>query len=156
VQTILKERGKHTNSDGKAVILQCKNCEGKISHADRSEDVRSHLCCASYVSSQEEDFLEQEEWLAEVVKKAGFNITFHPKYHCELNYIEIVWGWTKSYHRRTCTDNYKDLKRDLPTTLLKTLPLACFRRFSRYCLRFMSGYREGLEGPLLDYTMKKI
>jgi hypothetical protein len=72
-----------------------------------------------------------------------------------LNYIEMVWGWTKSYHRRTCTYNYKDLKRDLPTTLLKTLPLECFRRFSRYCLRFMSGYREGLEGPLLDYTMKK-
>jgi hypothetical protein len=76
---------KHTNDEGKALILQCKNCKGKISHADRSEDMRSHLCCASYVLSQEEDFLEQEEWLAEVVKKAGFNILFYPKYHCELN-----------------------------------------------------------------------
>jgi hypothetical protein len=107
------------------------------------------------VLSQEEDFLEQDEWLAEVVKRAGFNIIFYPKYHCELNFIEMVWGWTKSHHRRTCTYNYKDLKRDLPTTLLQTLPLACFRRYFRYCLRFMSGYREGLEGPLLDYTMKK-
>ena len=110
------------------------------------------LCCASYVLSQEADFLEQEEWLAEVVKKAGFNILFYPKCHCELNYIELVWGWTKSYHRRTCTYNYKDLKRDLPKTLSETWPIADFKRFFRYCLRFMSGHREGLEGPLLDYT----
>ena len=100
--------------------------------------------------------MEQEEWLAEVVKKAGFNIIFYPKYHCELNYIEMVWGWAKSYHRRTCTYNYKDLKSELPTTLLETCPVACFRRFFRYCLRFMSGYREGLEGPLLDYTARAI
>ena len=67
----------------------------------------------------------------------------------------MIWGWAKSYHRRTRTYNYKDLKSELPTTLLETLPVACFRRLIRYCLRFMSGYREGLEGPLLDYTMKK-
>jgi hypothetical protein len=29
VQTILKERGKHTNGEGEALILQCKNCKGK-------------------------------------------------------------------------------------------------------------------------------
>lgn len=33
--------------------------------------------------------------------------------------------------------------------------IACFWRFFRYCLIFVSGLREGLEGPLLDYTMKK-
>ena len=32
-------------------------------------------------------FMEQEEWSAEVVKRAGFNISFYPKYHCELNHI---------------------------------------------------------------------
>ena len=75
--------------------------------------------------------------------------------YLELNYIEMVWGWAKSYHGRTCTYNYKALKDELPTTLLETCPVACFRRFLIYCLRFMSGYREGLEGSLLDYTMKK-
>jgi hypothetical protein len=40
-------------------------------------------------------------------------------------------------------------------TLLQTLPLACFRRYFRYCLKFFSGYREGLEGPLLEYIVKK-
>ena len=69
------------------------------------------MCCASHVSSQEEEhhYMEQEEWLAEVVKRAVLNIIFHPKYHSEFNYNKMVWGRTKSYHRPTCTYNYKDL-----------------------------------------------
>ena len=105
--------------------------------------------------SNEPDFLEQTEWLTEVVTAAGFKIKFFPKYHCEFNFIEMVWGWAKSHHRRTCTYNYKDLKERLPITLSQTMPLAFVRRASRFCLRFMNGYRAGLSGPLLDFTMKK-
>ena len=67
----------------------------------------------------------------------------------------MIWGWCKSHHRRTCTYNYNDLKNNLPTTLSKTMPLAFVRRAARFCLRFMSGYRAGLSGPLLDFTMKR-
>ena len=159
VKTILTERGKHKNALGNDLILQCKPCREKVSDESRQEGIANGnilpLCCASFVLSHEQDFLEQEEWLTEVVKKAGFEIIFYPKYHCELNYIEMVWGWTKSFHRRTCTYNYKDLKERLPITLSTTLPIANFRLFSRYCLRFMIGYKEGLQGPLLDFTMKK-
>lgn len=38
----------------------------------------------------------------------------------------------------------------LPSTYQRTVIVACFRRFFRYCLRFMTGYRAALEGPLLD------
>jgi hypothetical protein len=67
----------------------------------------------------------------------------------------MIWGWCKSHHRRTCTYSYKDLKDRLPTTLSETMPLAFVKRAARFYLRFMSGYREGLSGPLLDFTMKK-
>lgn len=70
-----------------------------------------------------EDFIEQEEWLAEVMKGAGFNIIFHPKYHSESNYNKTVWGRTKSFHRPICIYNYKDLKSEIPTTLSETLPV---------------------------------
>ena len=73
----------------------------------------------------------------------------------EFNFIEMVWGWAKSHHHRTCTYNYKDLKERLPITLLHTMPRAYVRRAARFCLHFMSGYRAGLSGPLLDFTMKK-
>ena len=112
-------------------------------------------CCAQYVLSQQPDFLEQKEWLTEVVEAAGFNVIFFPKYHCELNFIEMIWGWIKSYHRRNCPYNYKDLKTTLPDTVENKLPLSFVRKCSRRCERYMTGYQAGLEGPLLDYAMKK-
>ena len=48
------------------------------------------------------------------------------------------------------------LRESLPVELLLlTVPLAFFRRASRHCFRFMSGYRQGLTGNLLDYTQRK-
>ena len=113
------------------------------------------MCCGSYVLSQEPDFMEQKEWLTKDVNAAGFNIIFFPKYHCELNFIEMIWGWVKGHHRRTCSYNYADLKKRLPETFLDIVPLAFIRRAARYCFLFMDGYRQGLDGPLLDYSMKK-
>ncbi len=62
-----------------------------------------------FLDSNEPDFLEQKEWLTTVVEAVGFTIMFFPKYHCEFNFIEMIWGWCKSHHRRTCTYNYNDL-----------------------------------------------
>ena len=89
------------------------------------------MCCSSYVLSQEPDFTGKKEWLTEVVNAAGFNIIFFPKYHCELNFIEMIWGWVKGHHRRTCTYNYADLKKRLPETFLDVIPLAFIRRAAR-------------------------
>jgi hypothetical protein len=67
----------------------------------------------------------------------------------------MIWGWAKSHHRRTCTYNCKDLKARLPKTFYDLLPVGLVRKFLQHCLRFMSVYRQNLEGPLLDYTMRK-
>ena len=61
-------------------------------------------------------------------------------FHCELNFVEMVWGWTKSHHRTYCTYYYKDLKARLPMTLEEKLPIAFVRRAFDHCLRFMNGY----------------
>jgi hypothetical protein len=107
------------------------------------------------VSSREPDFLVQKEWLTTVVTAAGFKIMFFSKYHCEFNFNEMIWGWCKSHHRRTCTYIYNDLKARLPITLSETILLAFVRRAATFCLCFMSGYRAGLSGPILDFTMNK-
>ena len=110
-------------------------------------------CYGSFTLSQQQDFLDQKEWLTEVAELAGMSVIFYPKYHCELNYIENVWGWLKSYHRRHCTYNYAHLKTNLPLTI-QDMPLAFIRRAARSCFRFMSAYRVGLKGPILDYAMR--
>ena len=118
----------------------------------------SYVCVPyvfSYCLSQEPDFLSQKEWLTEVVETRGHEIIFYPKFHCELNYIENIWAFVKSYLRRTCTYSFPDLQAKIPDVLENKVEVPFVRRIERHCLRFMSGYRQGLEGPLLDYAMKK-
>ena len=81
-------------------------------------------CCASPVLSQEPDFQQQKTWQCETVDNLGFRIIYYPKYHCELNFIEMIWGWIKAYHRRNCQFKYDLLKAALPDTLEHVLPLS--------------------------------
>ena len=113
-------------------------------------------CCAKFCLSQQPDFLAQKKWLTEVVTLRGHEIIFYPKYHCELNYIKMIWGYLKSLLRRKCTYNYKDLKNKIPDFLENKIPLSFIRRASRHCFRFMSAYRvKDLDQTMLNYCMKK-
>jgi hypothetical protein len=52
----------------------------------------SIYCCARRCLSQQTDFNNQPEWLREVVEvEHGHKILFFPKFHCELNFIEMVY-----------------------------------------------------------------
>ena len=57
---------------------------------------KQEQCCARYCLSQEEDFKQQKEWLAEVVELLGSDIILYPKFHCELNFIEMLWSQLKN------------------------------------------------------------
>ncbi len=153
IKQILIERGLFTDNNNIALKLQCRDCKDKISQDKRVN--ANQRCCARYVLSQQPDFLEQKSWLEEVCHNNGFSTIFYPKYHCELNFIEIIWGFVKAYHRRVCTYNFKSLERELPITLMERIPLLFVQKCFRHCLRFMSGYRNGLSGGLLDYAVKK-
>ena len=45
-------------------------------------------------------------------------VFWYLKYHCELNYIEMVWGWIKAHHRNNCKYNYPALKKDYRSRLM--------------------------------------
>ena len=72
--------------------------------ADRSkaeaEDAdlqRSHSCCMRHVLSLQSDFLLEKPLLQLVIEKAGHKCLFLPKFYCELNPIEMVWGQAKQH-----------------------------------------------------------
>ena len=149
--------------------VQCTSCKDGIALSERwhyySDDAGNPLyspdhpmfsnqCCASGCLSREPDFLAQREWLREVVEDAGLMVIFYPKYHCELNFIELIWSYMKSTLRKSCTFNFADLKTKI-ALLVDSIPLDVFQSSARFCYRFMSGYRIGLSGPLLDFTLKK-
>jgi hypothetical protein len=115
---ILSEKGKSKKPGTQHDLnMQCYPCKKKIPRVDPEDPdySRSDSCCASYVLSQEPDFLGQRECLIEVVEAVGFEISFYLKYHCELNYIEMIWGCLKSYQRRNCTCIFKDPETTLPS-----------------------------------------
>lgn len=47
-------------------------------------------CCMSRLLSKQDDFVHQESMLEAVIKAAGHECIFLPKFHCELNPIEMV------------------------------------------------------------------
>lgn len=155
--SILKARGqRHLSQGGHELNKICGYCKSGVSRETRIEEgMNDEKCCLTYVLSEEPDIKGQKEWLEEVVEECGCNIIFYPKYHCELNFIEMVWGWIKSYHRRSSTYSFKQLEETLPSTLETKLPLSFVRRASQHCFRFMQGYREGLKGLTLEYVVKK-
>jgi hypothetical protein len=140
---------------------QVSLCKEKILHANRalnplcSEITKGNQCCARFCLSQEPDFLSQREWLREVVENKGHSIIFYPKYHFELNYIEMIWAYIKSYLRKNCTYSYADLQAHVEG-IEHIFPIDFVRRAAIHYYRFMDCYRHGLSlGPLADYAMKK-
>ena len=46
-------------------------------------------CCARHVLGAQEDFLNQKPMIQEIIEELGHKVIFYPKFHCELNYIEM-------------------------------------------------------------------
>ena len=150
---ILKARGKSCmklpdgSYSGHTLNRMCVSCR---EHTEKDDP--SVTCCLYHVLSNEPDFKSQKSWLSETVEKyPGCRLIFYPKFHCELNFIEMVWAWAKAHHRSTCTYKYNDLKTGLPVTFDELMPISFVRKAFDHCLRFMHGYRSGLVGPVLEY-----
>ena len=139
IKTILTER----NLWIEGLKLDCKLCKEKSPPPDNLQ------CCARRILSQCDDFKVDKCWLEETVESLGHRLLFFPKFHCELNFIEMLWGYVKAKLRRMCTFSFSDLKKRLPE-LLDRIPLPFVKRASRHCLRHMDGYRQGLIG--LNWT----
>ena len=78
----------------------------------------------------------------------------YPKFHCELNFIEMYWGATKLKVRRLCDYSMKTLVKNVPI-ILDSIPLGLIRRFVRKSWRYMDAYRQGATGRLADFINKK-
>jgi len=146
IKTILEERGLWNTLQHK--VLSCDLC--KSGHPPGNIN-----CCAKRLLSEQTDFKEQKEWLQDTVERYGHSIIFFPKFHCELNYIEMVWGYIKAKLRRESLFSFTLLKNRIDPLLKEEIPISFVRKVSRHCFRFMNGYRLGLKGPELDYAMKK-
>lgn len=51
---------------------------------------KSQNYCMAQILSQQDNFINQESMIESLIKKEGHLVVFLPKFHCELNAIEMV------------------------------------------------------------------
>lgn len=66
-----------------------------VSEEEENDLTRSRNCCMQRVLSLQPDLCTEKPLLQLVIEKAGHKCLFLPKFHCELNPIEMIWGQAK-------------------------------------------------------------
>ena len=114
-------------------------------------------CCARRLLATQPDFLAQASLLEEAALQLGVEALFLPKFHCELNYIEYLWGYSKCDVRRR-TDGSRDKLMELVPSSLRTCPLSTIRRWSRRMWRMVFAYSQPAlvaESGLVEFVCKR-
>lgn len=89
------------------------------------------------------DVVNQRTVLEEVLAKYdNMEAVMIPKYHCELNGIERVWG-SKFYTRCKCKYSFPDLMKNVPVSLLiGNIPVSMHRKFARKARDYVRAYAQ--------------
>ncbi|KZT63123.1 hypothetical protein DAEQUDRAFT_680923 [Daedalea quercina L-15889] len=111
-------------------------------------------CCMARLLSKQDDFHYQESLLELKIKARGHLCIFLPKFHCELNPIEMYWGWCKYRYREVYKEKFEDAKR-VARECLDACPVEVIRRFFNRSWRFMDAYRKGLKGKAAEWAVRK-
>lgn len=98
-------------------------------------------CCMRRIVSCQKDFLTEKPLLQIVIESAGHKCYFLPKFHCELNPIEMYWGWAKIRLRALADGTFPTAKKLVPE-LLDSCPTRTIRAFFRKSWRYMDAYRS--------------
>ncbi|KIM54200.1 hypothetical protein SCLCIDRAFT_31308 [Scleroderma citrinum Foug A] len=67
-------------------------------------------CCMAHLLSKQDDFTNQPSMLETLIKDAGHECIFLLKFHCELNPIEMYWGWCKYHYREVTKSTFEEAK----------------------------------------------
>lgn len=107
---ILEERGYEVSR----LRAECPKFKCKLLDGDSDQP----RCCLRRILYNEPDFVEAESILERVCAQRGFSVLFLPKFHPELNFIEMCWGRAKYYYRLNPPSSKED---DLERNMLDAL-----------------------------------
>ena len=79
---------------------------------------------------------------------------FIPKFHCEVNSIEMYWGYSKARYRQVKKTSFDHAKKEV-VIALESCSIHTMRRFCNRALRFMDAYRKGLSVKAAAWCVKK-
>ncbi|KAF8597230.1 hypothetical protein BDV93DRAFT_513540 [Ceratobasidium sp. AG-I] len=102
----------------------------------------------------QQDFLDKKPRIQLMIEAAGHKCLFLPKFHCELNPIEMYWGYSKRLFRQKCDGTLPTARRLVPECL-NSCNTVTIRHFWRKCWRYMDAYSKGLTGKQAEFAVKK-
>jgi hypothetical protein len=159
LEIILSERGLYPAAGLKGA------CPNAKSHTPAND------CCCVRLLATQPDFAAECSALQHLVEgqvaipgttmtTARHHCFFLPKFHCELNWIERMWGASKQYTRTHCLYTLPGLRETVPISLsqniddvpmhlrgsdnLPVAPVLLQRRWARISRQYMLEYRKGL------------
>jgi hypothetical protein len=168
MREILIERGLWPGKDpvtGKELAAECKGfrCPDGVTN-----------CCTRRLLFSQPDFASQKTALEELVESRGHICIFYPKYHCELNFIEMVWGAAKYEYRMFARPNNEhemeqNIQDSLTSVSLRRMRMyaisisnciiflihSMVSRFANRAARFIASYHHGLTGAQAAWANKK-
>ena len=107
------------------------------------------------VLSQHDDFRNEKAAVQQYVEGRGHKSYFLPKFHCEMNPIERVWGQSKRYCR--AYTNFTLVKlRQILNPALESVSTELIRKYFRKARDYEKAYSEGLKaGREVEEAVKK-
>jgi hypothetical protein len=90
------------------LLAQCTGFKCQAGHTD---------CCCRRILFSQPDFVSQKSALEELVESRGHICDFYPKYHCELNFIEMYWGAKFRYRTTAKTTNIDEMEKNVKECL---------------------------------------
>eukprot|EP00122_Pirum_gemmata_P003260 Pgem_evm1s2949 len=78
---------------------------------------KGRTCCARRMLQCQPDFREQKSIIEELIPRYGHKVQNLPKFHCELNPTEMLWGAAKRYSKRECDYTTAGLRTTIPDAL---------------------------------------
>lgn len=108
-------------------------------------------CCARAIIAAEPDFRAQKCRLQEEIEQLNHRVLFYPKFHCELNFIEYVWGAAKRFTRNNCGYSIKTLRQLIPDAL-ESVDSKLIWKFSQRTERILNAYQQGIQYGSSEFT----
>jgi len=121
---------------GLRVILEERGVNTHGMNADRMREVLSGYSDFKNEKSRIERLLTEDH---------GHIMYYLPKFHCELNPIERVWGQSKRYSKAHCNYSITSLRKTV-VPALESVPLQSIQKHFNKVRHYMFAYLEGMSG----------
>ena len=96
------------------------------------------------ILANHDDFKNEKNALVTFLERKGHTAIFKPKFHCEMNGIERVWGHSNRVVRANCDYTFDSLRKNVPLALDSISPsiIANYIQRSRnYMFAYLGGHK---------------